>query len=87
MAEWEDEVVDKTRLFDGHCVDPGGDDFIPSSATVSVDREGYFITVETCPYEGSAMFTLPVARKVLAALTEAIHRADEIRAQRDRVAG
>lgn len=40
---------------------------------------GYFITIETDPHEGMAMVTLPVAKRVLVALAEAIDAAEKHR--------
>lgn len=56
--------------------------FIASSVSVSVDYDGYFVTIETDPHEGSAMFTLPAAREVLASLTRAIAAAEAYRENR-----
>jgi hypothetical protein len=51
---------------------PETNDFTSSRCEVYADHDGYFITVETDSYEGSAMMTLPCAVKVRAALGRAI---------------
>ena len=66
-------------LFAEHHVCDGDKDFIDSFASVIVSSDGYFITVETDPYEGSAMFTLPVAIKVHESLGRAIELAKKYR--------
>jgi hypothetical protein len=49
-----------------------------SWVSVEVEPDGYFITVETDPYEGSAQMALPVAERLLEVLTKAIAVANDL---------
>lgn len=79
----KDQGVDGVRAlkepFRADCSSPQDDEWISSYARVYTDEKGYFVTVETCPYEGCAMFTLPVAKQVYAALGMAIEYAEKMR--------
>lgn len=73
-------------MFHEYVYIPESDGFQASACAVFTDDEGYFITVETDPHEGSAMFTLPVAVRVHEMLGRAIQaaRMHGLRSDRDR---
>ena len=58
--------------FEEHIYCPEDDEFISSAATVSVHDDGYWVTVCTDDYEGNAMMSLAVARKLLDVLPKAL---------------
>lgn len=69
-----------TLVFHEHVYIPKSEDFTASSCTVKTDTTGEFVIVETDPFEGSAMFTLPVAERVHEILGRAIIAAKDYRA-------
>lgn len=71
-----------TSLFAESCCTDEDGEFIASHVWVYAETNGYYITVETDPYEGSAMMSLPAARKVHAALGRAIEFAEQRRSIR-----
>lgn len=71
--------------FEASCGTNADEEFIASSPWVYADDKGYFITVETDSHEGSAQMTLPAAKKVYAALGQAIAFAEEKRGRDKKV--
>ena len=55
------------------------EEFIASGVDVEVSPDGYFVSVVSCPYEGNAHFTLPVAKALLPVLQRAVEAAERAR--------
>lgn len=73
------------KIFSEHVYREDDGEFIASSAAVTVDEDGYFVSITAGDYESCAMFTLPVARGVREALDRAIAFAeDQQRQKQDR---
>jgi hypothetical protein len=79
LRSYDAEVKMELPKFSESCYTEETKEFKASFPWVYVDPEGHSITIETDASEGSAMITLPAAKKVYAALARAIEFAESRR--------